>query len=251
MPQTQPAIRKDIIKHPFRNIEVIYEANKTTLSSQDEELLERYISLHDFEWQMQNTAENIYRKSLEINENLESLQEELEKVQESLDVCISLADKLSEENYIIEETSMNKLYEAREETLGKLNEYNPKILAVYEAAKAMQDTFNEVNENEENSLDALYTEFSSLTMDHLANESNTINPVAFDSQFDEFREFRSTKETQREALLDNCEEVMDKYTNLNLQTTTLYNVWNEFVKRYDLLIKMYVLHNNATGFTEN
>ena len=172
-------------------------------------------------------------------------------MQESLDVCISLADKLSEENYIIEETSMNKLYEAREETLGKLNEYNPKILAVYEAAKAMQDTFNEVNENEENSLDALYTEFSSLTMDHLANESNTINPVAFDSQFDEFREFRSTKETQREALLDNCEEVMDKYTNLNLQTTTLYNVWNEFVKRYDLLIKMYVLHNNATGFTEN
>ncbi len=251
MQQLQENIKKDIIKHPFRNIEIIYEENKTTLTAQDDELLARYISLHDLELRTQNTADDLYRKSLQINESLETLQEELKKVEVSLDVCIELADKLSEENYILEETSMNKLYVAREETLQKLSEYNPKILEAYEAAKAIQDEMNDYNANVENSSDDLYTEMSTLAMDHLTNESNTINPVAFDSQFDQFREYACRKESQRETQMDTCEEAMDNYTNLNLQTTTLYNVWNEFVKRYDLLIKMYVLHNNATGFTEN
>jgi hypothetical protein len=146
---------------------------------------------------------------------------------------------------------MDKLYIAREATMEKLNEYNSKIVAAFEAAKAIQDSMNENDENGESAADALYAEMSTLTMDHLANKNNAIDPVAFDSQFNAFREYASKKEGLRETMKDTCDELMDNYTNLNLQTTTLYNVWNEFMKRYDLLSKMYVLHHKATGFTEN
>jgi hypothetical protein len=251
MQSLQQEIKKDIISHPFRNIEVIYEANKTTLTPQDEELLSRYISLHDLELRMQNTADNLCRQSLIVNDTLESLQEELKIVEASLHVCIHLADKLSEENYVMEETSMNKLHDAREETLQKLNEYNVRILEAYEAAKAIEDSMNDHNAKNENIADALYSQFSTLSMDHLANESNAINPVAFDTQFDQFREYACARESQREDLLNTCDEMMNNYTKLNLQTTTLYNVWNEFTKRNDLLIKIYLLHNKVTGFTEN
>jgi len=251
MQSLQQEIKKDIISHPFRNIEIIYEANKTTLTLQDEELLSRYISLHDLELRMQNTADNLCRQSLLVNETLETLQAQLKMVETSLDVCIDLADKLSEENYVMEETSMDKLYVAREETLQKLNEYNVKILEAYEATKAIQDSMNDHNANDQNATDALYSELSTLTMNHLANESNAIDPVAFDSQFDQFREYACARESQREDLLNTCDDMMDNYTKLNLQTTTLYNTWNEFTKRYGLLIKIYALHNKATGFTEN
>jgi hypothetical protein len=251
MQSLQQEIKKDIISHPFRNIEIIYEVNKTTLTPQDEELLFRYIGLHDLELRMQNTADNLCRQSLLVNDTLESLQEELKMVEASLDVCIDLADKLSEENYVTEETSINKLHDAREETLQKLNEYNVKIVEAYEAAKAIQDSMNDHNAKDESAANALCSEFSNLTIDHLANESNAINPVAFDNQFDQFREYACARESQREDLLNTCDEMMNNYTKLNLQTTTLYNTWNEFSKRYDLLIKIYLLHNKVTGFTEN
>jgi hypothetical protein len=61
MQSLQQEIKKDIISHPFRNIEIIYEVNKTTLTPQDEELLFRYIGLHDLELRMQNTADNLCR----------------------------------------------------------------------------------------------------------------------------------------------------------------------------------------------
>ena len=252
MQQSQEGIKKDIIKHPFRNIEVVYEANKTTLSPQDEELLASYIRLHDVELQMKNTANELYRESIPVEESIESLHKDLKKVQETFDACLALADKLSDTTYATEETSLEKLAQARDQTEELLRDYNDKILAVYAAAKVIQDKLNENNKNDEEAIDALYGEVSSLAMDHLANwENNAIDGVDFDQQFDKFREYRAAIEDQRETLISSCQEVMTKYTNLNLQTSTLYNVWNEFVKRFDLLTSMSDLRNKATGFTEN
>jgi hypothetical protein len=58
-------------------------------------------------------------------------------------------------------------------------------------------------------------------------------------------------ESYRESLVEESESAMTNYTNLNNESTALYNVWNEFIKRIDLLTKMADLQNNATGFTEN
>jgi hypothetical protein len=98
----------------------------------------------------------------------------------------------------------------------------------------------------------LYDELTSLAMDHLNNsENNAIDAVAFDEQFDQFRGYATSKVEQREVLLQSCDSVLINYTNLNNQTTTLYNVWNEFIKRCDLLVAMADLHNDAMGFNIN
>lgn len=101
MQQLEEGIKKDLIKHPFRNIEIIYEAGKTTLTAQDEELLAAYISLHDFELEMKNTASALFQEAPPINRAVEALHEELKGVKATFDTCGALADKLSDDSYKI------------------------------------------------------------------------------------------------------------------------------------------------------
>jgi DNA repair exonuclease SbcCD ATPase subunit len=252
MQQLQENIKKDLIKHPFGNIEIIYEAGKSTMTAQDEELLAAYIRLHDFELEMKNTAGKLYRESIPINETIDNLHDELKKVQATFDVCCALADKLSEANYVLEETSLEKLAQSRKQTEKELKAYNEKILEIYETAKALQKKVNKYNKADEKKVEALYSEFATLSMDHISNwENNAINCVAFDDQFDKFREYRAAVETQRESLLSACTKAMNNYIDLNHQTTALFKVWNEFIKRCELLTKVSDLHTKATGFTEN
>lgn len=252
MQQLQQAIKKDLIKHSFRNIEVIYEAGKTTLTAQDEELLASYISLHDFELEMKNTAIALLQEAKPLNKAIEALGEEIKKVQSTFDSCNALADKLSAETYVAEEASLKKLAEASEETEKELREYNEKIIEIYEKVQALQDKIAEYYKAGEERSNDLYTECSNLAMAHLKNwEENSINAVEFDDQYDKFREYREVAESHRDSLIDACTATITNYTNLNQETFILYNVWNEFIKRCNLLIVVSDLHNNATGFTAN
>jgi len=252
MQPSQPATKKDIIDHPFRKIEIIFEPGKTTLTPQDELLLHTYIRLHDLQLDIKNKAENLYRESVAINQNIAFLEKELERVGATFNTCVKIADKLSSAGYNPEEASLEKMMTAREETVSQLSDYNTKIVSVYEAAQALNKKMNEEADSDEEKLEALYDELTSLAMDHMENsENNAIDPVAFDEQFDQFRGYATSKVEQREVLLQSCDSVLINYTNLNNQTTTLYNVWNEFLKRYDLLIAMSDLHNGAMVFNVN
>lgn len=248
----QEGIKKEIIKHPFKDIEIIYEDGKTTMTAQDEELLASFIRLHDFELEMKNTVEAMFQESIPINKTIEALSEELKKVQATFDICVGLADKLSDTSYIFEETSLDKLTQARGQTENELKEYHKKIQDVYEKAKVLHEKVAQYREGNEDRTEALYDECSTLAMAHMANwENNAINSVVFDEQYDKFREYRGVVETHNENKMDVCTEAMTNYSNLNLQATTLFNVWNEFVKRYSLLTTVSDLHTKATGFTEN
>jgi hypothetical protein len=252
MQQSQDGVKKDIIKHPLRNIEVTYEAGKTTLTPQDEQLLSTFIRLYDMDLQRKNVSHELHQESVAINENIESLRKELKNVQASFDASSALADKLSAPNYELREASLQKLAQARRQTEVLLKDYNEKILAVYEATKAMQDKLNETNKNDEERVDAMFGELDNVSLDHISNwQNNSIDAAAFDEQVDHFREFRTALESEREVLLKGCEETMDNYINLNQQTTTLFDVWSEFLKRCNLLTALYNLHNDAVGFTEN
>jgi hypothetical protein len=89
-------------------------------------------------------------------------------------------------------------------------------------------------------------------MAHLKNwENNAINAVEFDDQYDQFRDYRGIVESHRESLMNICTGAITNYTNLNQQTSILYNVWNEFIKRCNLLTAVSDLHNKATGFAAN
>lgn len=252
MQQSQDGVKKDIIKHPLRDIEVTYEAGKTTLTPQDEELLSAYISLHDMQWHRKSIAHELYHESVKVNKDLKSLDPELKKAKASYDTSCALADKLSAPNYELKETSLQKLAQARWETEELIRDYNKKLLAVYEYARVMQEKLNEAIENDEEKVNAMFDKVAKLAMVHITNwENNSINAVAFDKQFNDFREFSGLLESHRETLLDECDEAMTNYTNLNLESTNLFNVWKEFIKRCGLLTAMYNVHNDAVGFTNN
>jgi prefoldin subunit 5 len=252
MQPLQEGVKKDFIKHSFRNIEIVYEAGKTTLTKQDEELLAAYINLHDFELGMKNTASALLQEAKPINEAIEALHADLKKVQAAFDTCNTLADKLSADTYISEETSLKKLGDASEQTGNELKEYNKKILKIYEKVKVLQEKITEYHKDSEERSEALYDKCSALAMAHLKNwEKNSINAAEFDDQYDKFIDYRGLTESHRESLIDACTGTITNNANLNEQTSILYNVWKEFTKRCNLLIIVSELHNNAIGFTAN
>jgi uncharacterized protein YkvS len=252
MQPLQEGIKKETIKHPFKNIEIIYEEGKTTMTAQDKELLAAFVRLHDFELEMKNTVDELFQESIPLKKSIEALSEELKKVQASFDICVGLADKLSDTSYIFEETSLDKLTQAREQTEKELLEYHKKILEIYETAKVLQEKIVRYREANEDTANALYEECDALALAHITNwENNAINSVDFDDQFNNFREYRGVVETHNESKMDACTEAMTNYSNLNLESNTLVNVWNEFTKRCSLLKTVSDLHTKATGFAEN
>jgi len=252
MQPLEKVTKKESIKHPFRNIELTYETGKSKLTPQDEELLAGYVRLHDFELELKNTANELYQESKTANKTIEVLSEQLKKVQASFDTCCTLADKLSQTSYLVEETSLEKLELQRQQTELQLYDYNEKLLNLYKGLKELQKKINEYYKVDEETVDDLYNEFTTLSMKHLENgENNSIDSVAFDRQFDDFRDYRTIIESQRQGLTDLCEEAITNYTNLNLETSALYNCWNEFIKRNELLKTLHDLHSQATGFAQN
>jgi|GEM_PF-1970931 len=245
-------VKKEILKHPNGPIEVVYEPGKTTLTRQDEKLIAAYIKIKDFEQQMKETADNLYRECKPIRNTIEELVEDLKVVKESFAASVKIADKLCEPNYTFQEASLDKLNEERDKTEDLLRDYNEKILAVYSKAKVVQDKINHYNDTQENDLDPLFDEYDKICTEHMNNwQNNSINIAHFDEQFDNFKGLRSYMETGRENLVEDCSKVMSEYTMLTLETTGVFNTWNEFVKRCGLLQVLSDLHNKATGFTEN
>ena len=252
MQPSQPAIKKDIIAHPFKKIEIVFEAGKTTLTTQDELLLNTYIRLHDLHLDMKTKAEKLYRESVTINQDIALLHKELEKVNATFAICLQIADKLSAPGYNPQEASIEKMMAARKETVSQLTGYNTKIVSIYKASQALSKKMNEETDSDEEKLEALYDELTSLAMDHLKNwENNAIDAVDFDQQLNQFKDYANPTLARRDDLLQACDNVLINYTNLNNQTTTLYNVWNEFIKRCDLLVAISDLNNGAPEFNAN
>lgn len=252
MQQLQEDIKKDIIKHAGRNITIIYEPGKTTMTKQDEQLLAAFIKLHDFELRMKETADKLFKEFIPVNKEIDALREELAKVQATFDNCCSLADKLSGATYVFEETSLDKLTESQMQTQEELVVYSDRIMKVYETVDKLSKEVDKYNVADEDECNALYDEYSEINLAHSQNwENNSINIVDFDNEYDTFLSHRSVQEDRRKSLMSFCDNAMNNYTNLNLETTTLYNVWKEFIKRSNLLRSVAELHTNATRFTNN
>ena len=252
MQHLHQTIKRDVIKHATRDIGIIYEPGKAVKTAQDEQLLAAYIKLHDFELKMQSTADKLYKESIPLNKAIEALREELILVQATFDTCCELADKLSDVTYSVKETSLEKLTESQEKTSKEIADYNERICKIYEITEALSKGVTEYNLANEDEMNLLYDEFSAINTAHSVKwENNAINIAEFDDEYQHFLSFRNVKEDHRTTLMNLCENTIVNYSNLNLQTTTLYNVWKEFLKRCSLLRAMADLHANALTININ
>ena len=252
MQNIQETIIKDVIKHATRNIEIICEPGKIAMTKQDKQLVAAYIKLHDFEMKMQKTADKLFHDSIPLNKTIETLREELMHVQSTFDACSELADKLSGVTYVSGDTSLEKLTESQVHTSKEILGYNEKIVRIYEMTEVFSKEVDKYNLANEDEMNLLYEEFSEIRTTHSVNwENNSINIVTFEDEYDRFCIYRDVQEERRVSLMDFCDKAITNYTSLNLQTTTLYNVWKEFLKRCDLLRTMADLHANALAINNN
>ncbi|HEY5407050.1 MAG TPA: hypothetical protein VIJ92_08180 [Ginsengibacter sp.] len=252
MQHLEETVKKDVIKHATRTIELIYEPGKTVMTKQDEQLRAAYIKLHDFELKMQKTADKLFRESVPLNKTIDNLREELMKAQATFADCCKLADKLSDVTYSSGETSLEQLTESQEQTGKEILAYSDKIMKVYEIVVVLSKEVGEYNVASEDESNLLYDKYAAIKTAHSANwETNSINIVTFEDEYEKFHSYRSVREDNRVGLMDYCDKTISNYTSLNLQTTTLYNVWNEFVKRCNLLRAMADLHANALAIGIN
>ncbi|KAA9037208.1 hypothetical protein FW778_17425 [Ginsengibacter hankyongi] len=252
MEQLQEQVKKEIIRHPTRNIDIEYEPGKTTFTAQDEEFLAAYIRLHDFEFEMYQTANKLYNEFLPVNKTLDALRDELTKAEATFNDSCSLADKLSDASYDVEETSLEKLAESQMQTEKELVNYSEKIKKVYETLQKLATEITKYNEANEGDIEAIYDKFSSIRVAHSANwQINTINIAAFEDEFEKFHSYRNVYEKRRETLMEFCDSTLDNYSKLNQQSTTLYNLWKEFLKRCKLLRAVAELHSQTIIISNN
>ena len=236
MEHLQEEIKKEIIRHSARNIEIEYEAGKIALTRQDEEFLAAYIELHDCEFNLYQTADKLYNEFKPVNKTLDLLRDELTKAEATFNNCCTLADELSDARYNVEETRLKKLSESQMQTEKELVDYSEKISTVYQTLQKLGAEITKYNEANEDGINAIYDKFSSIRTAHSVNwEINTINIAAFEDEFEKFHSYKSVYERRRESFIEFCDSTLNNYSKLNQQTTNLYNLWKEFLKRCKLL----------------
>jgi len=250
--EVKEKIKKDVINHPAGRIEITYEPGKTEMTPQDKQLVDTYIKLHDFDNEMSQDAQRLFNQFVPVNKKIDGLRIELGQVKEIFEECRKLADALSEPTYDPAETNLDKLAEAQQETSNKLLPYSDILIEVYETIKPLSEEIDAYYVRDEDDANVLYDEFFAIQMAHSKNwERNSIDIVAFDREADNFRGSRTIYKDRRETLLDHCRQTLDNYKTLNLETEVLYKMWEEFLKRCNLIRAIAALQEQATGFTPN
>jgi hypothetical protein len=251
IPSTQE-IKKEIHKHEYRNIQLIFEPGKTTITQEDEALPAGLIKLSDFELEMRKTVDQLYKDCIPVDKMINALRDEFAKVNATFNTCVEMADKLADTSYVVTEASIEKLTQGQIKTNEEIQRFHAGMTKVFAEVQGLEKRLEKyylANEDESN---ALYDEYSEIVLNHSHHyEINSINIVDFDDEYNNFLEYRGSCEDRRKTLLDYCDEVLENYTRLNLENTTLYNVWAEFLKRCDLLRKVAVLHSGVIGGTYN
>ncbi len=250
--QQAEEVRKDVIKHAYRNIEIVFEPGKTVMTAQDKELVAAFIKLQDFELQMQQQADSMYKFSISISKRIEELRVSLEEIRTAHKGCSKMADKLSDATYSSEEVSLEKLMDRQEHINGMIQNFYYDMMEVYGEAKALNEKIENYNPMHEDDMAKLYDEYSEISLAHCQNyEVNSISIVCYDDEYEKFISFRDFRSEKRKDLVESCDKTLMDYKVFNLEYSVVDASWNELLKRCKLLKNVEVLHRGLLGSTLN
>ena len=77
--QVNEEVKKEVINHAARKIEIVYEPGKTVMTLEDKKMLNSYIKLHDFEVEMSQTARQLVKEFSPVNNRIDELRQSLRK----------------------------------------------------------------------------------------------------------------------------------------------------------------------------
>jgi hypothetical protein len=239
-------------KHSMRRIELTYMPGKTVMTTEDEQLVEKYIQLHDFEYHLLKKTEELHMSFCEIDKQVNTLRECLTDIKNKLNDSVTIADKLSEDSYIPAETSIEKIKENNISIAVELSLYHEKLNSLYKEVRYNQGILNNCINTAENRSEKIYAEYSSVSDTHNQNyEINTIDIVSLDSDYEKFCNSRELYEKRRNDFMERCDKILNRYNSLDLETNAWYQVWTEFSKRCELIQVMANLHRSNISASNN
>lgn len=252
MDQSAPIPASFIHKHPMRCIALNYMPGETALTTEDEQLLEKYLQLHDFEYQLLKKSEELFKSFNVIDKQVKVLREGLDKIKSKLDDTIAMADKLSGNSYIPAEANMEKIKQRNAATIKELASYHQRLNELYKELKYQQEILTGCVIASEEGSEKIYKEYNSISAIHNKHyTSNTIDIVSLDDDFQNYLITQNLYEERRNSFIDSCNTVLNSYTILNLETNLLYGVWNEFLKRCELMQVVAALQSSKISSSAN
>lgn len=239
-------------KHSMRRIELVYMPGKTALTTEDEQLLEKYIQLHDFEYHLLKKTEELHKSFYEIDKQVNTLRERLAEIKGKLNDSVTMADKLSEDSYIPAETNIEKIKENNTSIAVQLSLYHDQLNSLFQEVRYNQGILNNCINTSEDGSERIYDEYTSISEAHNQNyKTNTIDIVSLDSDYEKFCNSRELNEKRRNDFMERCNNILNHYNALNLETNAIYQVWTEFSKRCELIQAMAILHNSNISASSN
>jgi hypothetical protein len=245
-------IKKIVYKHECREIKITYMPGKTTPTEMDEQFLAAYLKLHDYQWKMNEFADRLYKAFLGIDKRINALREQLAKATATFNAARAIADKLSADSYIVTEANMESLTESQAKTFEEIKQYRETMVEVYEDQRPHQEALNEYIVADEDEANEVYEAFNNINYQHSADYiNNSIDIVEFEKEHEMFYAYTSVHEDRRRNLIATCHKALDNYNMLHAETTALFGIWDEFLKRCSLLRIVANLHAKALVISNN
>ena len=239
-------MKKKIIEHPFHKISFDYDEAKAW-TRRDEKLLNIYLQLHDNEKQRQETAGALRKQFTELNKHIESIRKELKQIQKKINATRDAAD------HIIAQVNL-RAPRAAETFVAKVNKTNDAIQVYHKKMERLEAEIKELNALRNKFTDddeePLWERLSELKITYAHDKRMSTDYVSFDDDEQRFRDKVGYISRQNDKAIDYCDKVTDNYNRLLLETTTQYEVWNEFGKRMKLIEQITGM-NKGFEFGEN
>jgi len=241
-------MQQKLVEHKLRKIQFEYDDTKPW-TEQDENLLNAFIGLHDYELERKTTGQELMKQYSARDKEIENAREVLKKVKETFAATRQMADHLVADVAYKKSHAVEKFYEAVNTTNDAIQEYDKIMRAIGdEALDKQKEKYFEEEENHQ-----AWEVFETATNEHYNNyEVNAIDIVSFDKADEAFKTYLSVViNSGNSSAMDYMNEVIHNYNLLMLETEVQYELWQEFTKRIFLIEKITGSDSGTAYFNMN
>ena len=222
-------MQEKTIAHQLRTITVPYDESRAW-TVQDEQLVQAYIALHDYEWNLQMTFGKLSENYSKLENKLNGVSEALPLLKQKLNQLSHAGneafDQLVMRNFMPLDDFTQRLLQMMQE----INNYHYSLEEVNSIANENAKPFSDI-------LDELYDgrawdTFSKTKLAHSQiYEVNAVDIVLFDQEQARFKGWANAYGLNRNSYIDYFNKVVDHLNLLQAETNVQYAVWDGILKR--------------------
>lgn len=233
----------NVIEHRTRNISFSIDETKPW-TKDDEQLINAYIKVHDFEQLIQDTGKVLQNETKLTNEEIEQARHNLTGVEKQVKKVSKFADI-----FIIpdpkKEDKANQIFDEADKVYKTITMHQELLLKLDGDIKKFCALKSEYLDNLEDF--SLWEEYNDASHEHAKNyETNSIDIVSFGLEDEFFRGYMSVHKESNHGVFDRADKSIENYNSLICETKIQYATWEEFLKRIHLIRA--IIENSGSTF---